>query len=175
MESFFDQEPKRMAAGGKRLEKEFQQLRRDDQKKVADGLDFDIKLFPNDTKKLDVWTAYIKGPPDTAFEGGVFQLRLEIPRKYPHEPPKIKFVTKVCHPNVNFQNGEICLDVLKDAWTPVWTLESVTRAVVNLLEKPEADSPLNCDAGNLIRADDMRGFLSMARMYTLEYAMKQMP
>ncbi len=36
-----------MAAGGKRLEKELQQLRRDDQKKVADGLDFDIKLFPN--------------------------------------------------------------------------------------------------------------------------------
>jgi ubiquitin-protein ligase len=71
---------------------------------------------------------------------------------------------------VLFANGDICLDVLKDGWSPVWTLESVGRAIIVLLSNPEASSPLNCDAGNLIRAGDMRGFLSLARMYTLEHA-----
>src|SRR5262249_50431857 len=43
--------------------------------------------------------------------------------------------------------GEICLDILKDAWTPIWTLESACRAIIALLSHPAADSPLNCDAG----------------------------
>jgi peroxin-4 len=47
--------------------------------------------------------------------------------------------------------GEICLDILKDAWTPIWTLESTCRAIIFLLANPAADSPLNCDAGNLVR------------------------
>lgn len=46
----------------------------------------------------------------------------------------------------------------------------MTRAIVNLLLNPNADSPLNCDAGNTIRAGDMLAFNSMAYMYTIEYA-----
>lgn len=69
------------------------------------------------------------------------------------------------------QTGEICLDILKeDAWTPAWTIQSVCRAVIALLSSPEANSPLNCDAGNLIRNGDARGFVSMARMYTQLHA-----
>ena len=46
----------------------------------------------------------------------------------------------------------------------------MTRAIVSLLRNPNADSPLNCDAGNAIRANDMLGYNSMARMYTIEFA-----
>jgi ubiquitin-protein ligase len=42
----------------------------------------------------------------------------------------------------------VCLDILKTAWTPAWTLQSVCRAIIALLSNPEADSPLNCDAGD---------------------------
>ena len=48
----------------------------------------------------------------------------------------------------------------------------MTRAIVNLLLNPNADSPLNCDAGNAIRAGDMLAFNSMAKMYTVEMAMQ---
>ena len=78
---------------------------------------------------MATWSAFITGPPDTPYAGGKFELRIQVPKTYPHTAPKVKFVTKVCHPNVKFSDGEICLDVLKDQWTPVWTLESVVRAV----------------------------------------------
>jgi peroxin-4 len=83
----------------------------------------------------------------------------------------VKFVTRIFHPNIHYETGEICLDILKaQNWSPAWTLESLSRAIVNLLVNPNADSPLNCDCGNCIRAGDMLAFRTMAYMYTMEYA-----
>lgn len=159
-----------------RLQKEHKNLLKAEAKRKSQGITtHELKLFPTDPKNIYRWTAYIRGPPDSPYEGGVFELKLDIPRTYPQQPPKAHFVTKVCHPNVKWTDGEICLDVLKDQWTPVWTLESVTRAVIVLLGIPEASSPLNCDCGNLIRAGDMRGYWSLARMYTIDHALTEMP
>ena len=93
-----------------------------------------------------------------------------VPSTYPHSPPSVHFVTPIAHPNVHPSTGEICLDVLADAWTPIWTLESVCRAVQALMSAGDASSPLNCDMGNLQRDGDWRGYWSVARMCTLEHA-----
>ena len=133
----------------------------------------DVVLIPEDGNVL-LWTAYIEGPEDTPYEGGTFKLAIRVSESYPHVAPSFRFVTKVFHPNVHFTTGEICLDVLKDAWSPAWTLQSTCRAIIALLANPEADSPLNCDCGNLIRAGDLRGYRSAALMYTrLEALQKQ--
>eukprot|EP00744_Colponema_vietnamica_P010616 GILI01014988.1.p1 GENE.GILI01014988.1~~GILI01014988.1.p1 ORF type:complete len:165 (+),score=2.44 GILI01014988.1:32-526(+) len=125
------------------------------------------------------WVGYIRGPSGTPFENGHFQLDIRVNANahptYPLAPPIVKFITPVFHPNVNFKTGEICLDILKTDWTPAWTLQAVCRAIITLLSAPNADSPLNCDAGNLVRGGDMRGYESMARMYTMEFATSYIP
>jgi ubiquitin-conjugating enzyme (huntingtin interacting protein 2) len=58
----------------------------------------------------------ISGPPDTPYEGGKFSLEIKVPETYPFNPPKVKFLTKIWHPNISSVTGAICLDILKDNW-----------------------------------------------------------
>jgi peroxin-4 len=102
--------------------------------------------------------------------GGKFQIEIELPGEYPLVAPHAFFKTRTFHPNVDSRTGEICLDVLKSDWSPAWGIGTICRAIIALLAAPNAESPLNCDAGNLIRSGDMVAFKSLARMYTVEYA-----
>eukprot|EP00397_Hematodinium_sp_SG-2012_P051016 GEMP01059551.1.p1 GENE.GEMP01059551.1~~GEMP01059551.1.p1 ORF type:complete len:159 (+),score=20.45 GEMP01059551.1:105-581(+) len=145
----------------KRLMAERREMERD--------VDPDIQLsVAGDT--LETWNARVVAPAGCPYDGGIFYLRLDVPGNYPMVPPTVTFITKCFHPNIKFESGELCLDILKADWSPAWTLRYVCRAVIALLIDPNADSPLNCDAGNLIRSGDSRGFSSLARMYTKEYA-----
>lgn len=131
--------------------------------------DSGIELVPNETN-IYSWKAFLRGPEGTPFEGGVFELALTVPESYPLAAPIVRFKTKIFHPNIHWKTGEVCLDILKTAWSPAWTLQSVCQAITLLLSDGASDSPLNCDAGNLLRAGDVRGYNSVARMYTLELA-----
>ena len=123
-----------------------------------------------DGDNLFAWTAVLAGPEGTPYEGGEFDLVLSIPEAYPMAPPSARFVTRVFHPNIHFKSGDVCMDVLKAAWSPAWTLAALCTALRSLLAHPAPDSPLNCDAGNLLRAGDDRGFAAAARLDTVELA-----
>lgn len=131
--------------------------------------EFQLQLIDDD---LTRWTGVLQGPKDTPFEGGSFRLEFRIPENYPYLAPKVIFRTRIFHPNVHFESGEICLDILKSDWSPAWSIESICRAILVLLATPNSDSPLNCDAGNMLRAGDVRAYNCMARMYTVDYAGK---
>ena len=148
----------------KRLRKEKEQLPVDD-----DHLESDLQLRCA-SENLLTWHAVISGPEDTPYEGYVFKLHIDVPDQYPLTPPTIRFITRIFHPNVHFKTGEICVDVLKKDWTPAWSLTSACRAILSILSDPNGESPLNCDAGNMIRAGDMLAFNSMAAMYAKEHA-----
>ena len=64
-----------------------------------------------DEDSLYRWKAVIFGPDDTEWEGGIFRLILEFTEDYPNKPPKVKFLTKMFHPNI-YNDGSICLDIL---------------------------------------------------------------
>ncbi|SCV67291.1 BQ2448_5937 [Microbotryum intermedium] len=123
-----------------------------------------LSLGPLSDSSLLEWTATIEGPPDSAYQDRTFVLAIKIPETYPAHPPTISFARPVFHPNVHLKTGEICLDVLKNEWSPVWTLASACLAVQALLAAPEPSSPLNVDAANLLRLGDQVAFESMARM-----------
>ena len=78
------------------------------------------------------WQATIMGPPDSPYSGGVFFLNVNFPSDYPFKPPKLHFTTKIYHCNVN-SNGAICLDILKDQWSPALTI-SKARAKLSLCD-----------------------------------------
>ena len=76
--------------------------------------------------KLDTLEANIMGPAATPYAGGVFKLEIILPDKYPYEPPKIRFLTRIYHPNID-EGGRICLDILKvsRSRTIIRTLHSI--------------------------------------------------
>merc|ERR1712224_229041 len=83
----------------------------------------------------------IMGPPDSPYQGGVFFLNVTFPTDYPFKPPKVQFTTKVYHCNVN-SDGAICLDILKDQWSPALTISKVLLSISALLTDPNPDDPL---------------------------------
>jgi len=65
------------------------------------------------------------GPGDSPYSGGVFFLAIHFPTDYPFKPPKVNFTTRIYHPNIN-SNGSICLDILRDQWSPALTISKGT-------------------------------------------------
>eukprot|EP01083_Nonionella_stella_P023457 64908_1 len=84
------------------------------------------------------WEASIIGPDDSPYEDGAFALDITIPRDYPFHPPKLRFVTKVYHCNVN-EKGNISLDILRDTWTPKSTIVKVLEAIRLMLTNPNPE------------------------------------
>ena len=81
------------------------------------------------------WQATIVGPDDSPYSGGVFFLNIHFPTDYPFRPPKVNFTTKIYHPNIN-ANGSICLDILKDQWSPALTIRTALLSLQALLCAP---------------------------------------
>jgi ubiquitin-conjugating enzyme E2 D/E len=88
-----------------------------------------------------MWNACIKGPEGTPYMGGSFHMLLIFPTEYPFKPPKVQFVTKIYHPNINADGG-ICLDILKDRWSPALDVSKLLLSISSLLAEPNPDDPL---------------------------------
>ena len=130
-----------------------------------------LHLGPISEEDILHWEAVLKGPRDPAspYLGGLWLLSITIPDNYPLAPPKIAFITPICHPNINFSTGEICLTLLtSEHWTPTYTLSSTLSAIQQLLNDPGLDSPLNVDITNLYREGDTIGAEGLIRFWTGE-------
>ena len=92
------------------------------------------------------------GPNDSPFQGGIFNLSIHFPTDYPFKPPIIffNFITKIYHPNIS-SSGSICLDILKQQWSPALTINKILLSICSLLTDPNPDDPLVPEAANLFK------------------------
>lgn len=114
------------------------------------------------------WVGTILGPKGTVYQGGVFFLEITFPSDYPFKPPKVVFRTRIYHCNINSQ-GQICLDILKDNWSPAFTVSKVLLSVTALLTDCNPADPL---VGNIAQQflSNREEHDSIAREWTRRYA-----
>ncbi|KAI8461012.1 ubiquitin-conjugating enzyme/RWD-like protein [Phakopsora pachyrhizi] len=134
-----------MANRTKRVMKEIQDCQKD-----AHTTQIHVEILDEDLSRL---RGKFPGPLNSPYEGGTFEVSIEIPKMYPFEPLKMKFITKVYHPNVSSQSGAICLDILKDAWSPVLTLKTTLVSLQSLLCSPEPNDPQDAEVAKVYLSD----------------------
>ena len=74
---------------------------------------------------IDIFTVKFHGPQDTSYEGGTWKIRVFLPEKYPYQAPKIGFINKVFHPNIDEGSGVVCLNVIDESWSALYDLREV--------------------------------------------------
>ena len=147
----------------KRITKELKDLEKDPPTNCSAG------PVGSQTEDMYNWQASIMGPPDSPYQGGVFFLTIKFPSDYPFKPPKVAFTTRIYHPNIN-ANGAICLDILKDQWSPALTISKVLLSISSLLTDPNPDDPFVPDIANIFKTDK-KLYEKNAKEWTKKYAM----
>eukprot|EP00736_Rhodelphis_marinus_P008165 Rmarinus@m.26225 len=115
------------------------------------------------------WQATIMGPTDSPYAGGIYFLDILIPNDYPFKPPKVTFLTKIFHPNIN-SNGNICIDILTKAWSPALTISKVLLSLSSLLTDPNTDDPLVPEIAEMCKRNPDQ-YIKTAREWTRRFAM----
>jgi ubiquitin-conjugating enzyme E2 D/E len=113
------------------------------------------------------WKAVLQGLP-APYLGGCYLVTISIPADYPCKPPRINFETPIYHPNIN-ADGRICLDVLKDAWSPTLSIATLLSSVLNLVLTPNSDDPLDVWKAELFRVNPAQ-YYGEAQKHTTDHA-----
>ena len=144
----------------RRIQKELEDIRKDPPAGCSAG-PVDDDIFN--------WEGVICGPADSSYSGGLFKLRIRFPTDYPFKNPHVQFTTKIYHPNIN-KAGGICLDILKNQWSPALTISKVLLSITSLLTDPNPNDPLDLDIANQYKTD-RELYEQTVREWTNMYAM----
>lgn len=129
-----------------------------------------VETKPITEENIYIWEATVKGPDETPYEHGIFRLRIHFPNEYPYRPPKVKFETKIFHPNIS-PTGDICLDILRDRWSPALTITRVLLSILSILSDPNPNDPLVPDVAIMYK-NNKELYDKTARHWTEIYASK---
>jgi len=144
----------------KRIIRELADLRKDPPANCSAG--------PIDEADIFNWDGVMFGPADSPYSGGIFKVTIQFPVDYPFKPPRIIFTTKIYHPNINTA-GFICLDILKQNWSPALTISKVLLSVLSMLTDPNPNDPLMPEIAQQY-VNDRAAYEAKARQWTDLYA-----
>ena len=125
-------------------------------------LPFNVGLI--DENDFYKWSVLFTGPEDTIYEGGFFKAILSFPIDFPQNPPEMRFITEMFHPNI-YKDGKVCISILhspgvdvfntqekaEERWRPSLGVEQILISVISMLNDPNCDSPANVDAAVMFR------------------------
>lgn len=150
-------------AASRRLAKELKEIR-----------DANMKSFQNinvDESNILMWTGLIV-PENAPYNKGAFKIRIDYPVEYPFKPPKITFLTKIYHPNID-EKGQVCLPIITaENWKPATKTDQVIQSLVALVHEPEPEHPLRGDLAEEYTKDKKK-FMKNAEDHTKKNAEKR--
>ncbi|KAH9500010.1 Nedd8-conjugating enzyme UbcE2M [Bulinus truncatus] len=94
----------------------------------------------------------IISPDEEFYRGGRFVFSFKVGQGYPHDPPKVKCETMVYHPNIDLE-GNVCLNILREDWKPVLTINSIVYGLQYLFLEPNPEDPLNKEAAEVLQTN----------------------
>jgi len=131
------------------------------------------KLEVNILGGLNHFSVKFHGPKDTPYEDGVWRIRVLLPDDYPFKSPSIGFMNRIFHPNIDECSGTVCLDVINQTWTPMYSLSNIFEIFLSqLLSYPNPSDPLNGDAAALY-LQKPEDFKKKVREYVQRYATEE--
>lgn len=141
----------KQCAGELRLQKDLSDLNLPDHATIH---------FPEGRDKLMHFEVTIR-PSEGFFRSGRFTFDFSISAGYPHDAPKVKCRTKIFHPNID-SDGNICLNILREDWKPVLSINSIIYGLQFLFLDPNPEDPLNKEAAQLLQ-DNAKQFEALVQ------------
>jgi len=114
------------------------------------------------------WKAIMTGPVGTPYEGGRWIVSIKFPLDYPFKPPFVRFLIPIYHCNIN-NDGKLCLDILKDMWSPALTIKKVFLSITALLITPNPNDALDSVKAN-VYSDNKDTYNRLAAEHKLAHA-----
>ncbi|KAI0056014.1 hypothetical protein BV25DRAFT_1921339 [Artomyces pyxidatus] len=117
----------------KRIHREIADLKKEDLGNIT--------LGPTSGDNPFLWKARIPGPEGSVYEGGLFEVDVQLAHDYPFSAPKVMFLTRIYHMNIS-DRGNVCIDILKHNWSPALSVFKVILSLSSLLTDPNPNDPL---------------------------------
>lgn len=114
------------------------------------------------------WTAVINGPENTVYEGGTFFVQMFVPPTYPFNSPKVQFLTRIYHCNIN-RHGVVNIGILRDRWSSSMTIARILQEIVGLLYDCKPENALLENVAEQY-VNNRKAFDAIARVWTLRFA-----